>query len=232
MSESRKYIFAKTVLRLNSLLLLCLSHLNKAYGLILNSTFNTDTKRSIQQNRETWSSTMIKRYLIESFIRSFILNISIAPLQVHYYSEALQLQHWYCVGVNMPKRYMQLWVKDLPKVLKWQLERDLNLQPSGRKALCLPLSHHAPHIFVIRCMKQSIGLLELRSVVKYACFSYTYKSSDLMYALVSSCSGVKVYFLSENLGVLNDHVPFSAKTCSFGNISAHDNWVCNISNKS
>ena len=28
-----------------------------------------------------------------------------------------RLQRWFCVGVNTPKRYRQLWVKDLPKVL-------------------------------------------------------------------------------------------------------------------
>ena len=33
-----------------------------------------------------------------------------------------------------------LWVKDLPKVPTWQLEWDLNLQPSKRKAPNLPLS--------------------------------------------------------------------------------------------
>ena len=35
-----------------------------------------------------------------TFIHSFILAISIAPLQVLYYSEALQLQHGYCIGVS------------------------------------------------------------------------------------------------------------------------------------
>jgi len=33
-------------------------------------------------------------------IISFIHSISIAPLQVHYYSEALLTQHRYCVGVS------------------------------------------------------------------------------------------------------------------------------------
>ena len=39
------------------------------------------------------------------------------------------------VGVYTPKRYRQLQVKDLPKVLTWRLEWDSNLRPSGRKAL-------------------------------------------------------------------------------------------------
>jgi len=37
---------------------------------------------------------------IHTFIHSFIHAISIAPLQVHYYSEALPTQHGYCVGVS------------------------------------------------------------------------------------------------------------------------------------
>ena len=52
---------------------------------------------------------------------SFILDISIAPPQVHYNSEALRLQHWYCVGVNTAKRYRQLRVKDLPEAPTWCL---------------------------------------------------------------------------------------------------------------
>jgi len=39
-----------------------------------------------------------------------------------------------------PKRYKQLQVKDLPKVPTWQLERDSNPWPPGRKASTLPMS--------------------------------------------------------------------------------------------
>jgi len=35
-----------------------------------------------------------------------------------------RLQHWYYVRVNTPKRYRQLWAKDLPKVPTWLLEQD------------------------------------------------------------------------------------------------------------
>jgi len=38
--------------------------------------------------------------LIQSFIHAFIQAISIAPLQVHYYSVALSTQHGYCAGVS------------------------------------------------------------------------------------------------------------------------------------
>jgi len=44
-----------------------------------------------------WSRNML---FIHSFIHSFIQAISLAPLQVHYYSEALPTQHGYCVGVS------------------------------------------------------------------------------------------------------------------------------------
>jgi len=37
----------------------------------------------------------------EPLIHSFIETISIAPLQVHCYSEALLTQHRYCVGVHV-----------------------------------------------------------------------------------------------------------------------------------
>ena len=59
----------------------------------------------------------------------FILDISIAPLQVHYYSEALPTQHGYRVGIL--HRHRQLQVKDFPKVPTCQLERDSNPRPSG-----------------------------------------------------------------------------------------------------
>src|SRR6218665_3191299 len=38
-----------------------------------------------------------------------------------------------------PKRHRQLWVKDLPKVPTWRLERDSNLPPFGRKATNQPI---------------------------------------------------------------------------------------------
>ena len=52
-------------------------------------------------------------------IHSFIPDNSIASLQVQRRS---RLPHWYCVGVTTPKRYRQLWVKDLSKVPTRQLE--------------------------------------------------------------------------------------------------------------
>ena len=57
-----------------------------------------------------------------------------------------RLQHCYFVGVNMPKRCRQLWVKDLPKVPTWRLEQDSNPRPFGRKASTLPMGRHAPRV--------------------------------------------------------------------------------------
>ena len=72
-------------------------------------------------------------------MHSFFPDISMAPLQIQRRS---RLQHWYCVGVNTPKRYRQQQENDFPKVPTWRLQWDSNLRPSGRKAPNLPLSHH------------------------------------------------------------------------------------------
>ena len=62
------------------------------------------------------------------------LSISIALLSAWAIQKRSRLQHWFCVGVNTPKRYGQLQVKDLLKVLTWRLEWDLTLRPYRRKA--------------------------------------------------------------------------------------------------
>ena len=72
----------------------------------------------------------------------FILDISIAPLKSSTTRRCSRLQYWYCIGVNTPKRYRQLWMKDLPKVPTWRLEWDSNLRLSGHNGPNLPLSHH------------------------------------------------------------------------------------------
>ena len=98
---------------------------------------------SIPINTNWWRHLLGMWYIHHDYIHdtafdewqhSFIPDISIglAPLQVHYYSEGLP--HWYCVGVNTPKRYRQLQVKDLSKVPTWCLEWDSNVRPSGWKA--------------------------------------------------------------------------------------------------
>ena len=56
-----------------------------------------------------------------------------------------------------PKRHRQLWVKDLPKVPTWRLERDSNPRPFGRKASILPMSHHVPHLYVPRMVEITVS---------------------------------------------------------------------------
>src|SRR6218665_3383397 len=74
----------------------------------------------------------LRLYPVFLFIHSFIQVISIAPLQVHCYSEAVPTQHGYCVGVSRRS------AKGNCKVPTWWLERDSNPQPFGRKATNLP----------------------------------------------------------------------------------------------
>src|SRR6218665_3848655 len=78
-----------------------------------------------------------------SFIHSFILDISIAPLPVHYYTQRRsRLHHSHCAFNLTRQNTTALPVK---KVLTWRLEWGLNMLPSGRKASNIPLSYHAPH---------------------------------------------------------------------------------------
>jgi len=51
----------------------------------------------------------------------------------------------------MPKFHRQLWVKDLPKVPTWRLERESSPWPFGRKVLTLPKRHHIPQIYIYEC---------------------------------------------------------------------------------
>ena len=87
-----------------------------------------------------------------AFIHSFIQAIFTAPLQVHYYSEALSTTARILCRSFTPKRHRQLRVKDLPKVPTWRLERDSNPRPSGRKASTLPMRHHVPRPELHTCM--------------------------------------------------------------------------------
>ena len=66
------------------------------------------------------------------YIHSFIPNISIAPLQAHCYSEALQTTALNVyVGVNTPKSYRQLLTSEvyLPKVPVYVADR-VGIEPT------------------------------------------------------------------------------------------------------
>ena len=65
-------------------------------------------------------------------------SIYIAHLTAWAFQKHSQLQHWYCVRVNKVCEW-----RTCPRSPTRQLQLDSNLQPSGRKALNSPLSHHA-----------------------------------------------------------------------------------------
>ena len=76
--------------------------------------------------------TMIMVMIMIMIIDYFYSVICPIPLR-----GAPDYSNWHGVGIYTPKRYMQLWVKDLPKVPRWRLERYLNPLPLGRKASTL-----------------------------------------------------------------------------------------------
>src|SRR6218665_3651025 len=103
-------------------------------------------------------------------IHSFIPDISIAPLQVHYYSEALlTIARILCFTL---KRHRQLRGKDLPKVPTWRLERDSNPRPFGRKATYLPMSHQAHNY-----MNSSLG----------SCMHFVFRAHVCAYIYMHVC---------------------------------------------
>ena len=89
------------------------------------------------------SSTWAWHWVVHGY-QSFIQTISIAPFQVHCYSE-VSGQRRYCPG-NSRRSATGNWVKDLPKAPTLWLERESNPWPFGRKASTPPMRHHDPHI--------------------------------------------------------------------------------------
>src|SRR6218665_886301 len=87
-----------------------------------------------------YAASLHREISIHSFIH---LAISIAPLQVFYYSEALPTTARILYRSFTPKRHRQLQVKDLPKVLTW-LERESTPRPSGLKSSPQPRRYHVP----------------------------------------------------------------------------------------
>jgi len=82
---------------------------------------------------------------IHLFIHSFIQAISIAPLQIHYYSEVLLTQHGYRVGVSRWSATGNCEWRTCWRLLRGGHSGILTQEPFGRKATNLPMSHHAPH---------------------------------------------------------------------------------------
>src|SRR6218665_2862959 len=94
-------------------------------------------KKSLENylaREKTFPSPQTRRqvFAYESFIHSFIPAISIAPLQVLYYSEALPTTaRILYISEFHAEAHRQLQVTDLPKVAPWWLERESNPRPSG-----------------------------------------------------------------------------------------------------
>src|SRR6218665_2359055 len=81
----------------------------------------TDRQGDVERQAECIAYVLcIHTSNMHSFINSFIQAISITPLKVQYYSEALPTQHGVCRSFHA-KRHRQLRVKDLPKVPTWLL---------------------------------------------------------------------------------------------------------------
>ena len=77
----------------------------------------------------------------EQTLSVFIQAISIAPLQVQYYSEVLLTQHGYCAGIS---RRSATGNCEWRTCLTWWLQRGSNPWPFGRKASTLPMCHLHP----------------------------------------------------------------------------------------
>ena len=80
-------------------------------------------------------------HIIHSFIYSdHFYSASSSPLLLR---SAPHTARILCLSFT-PKRHRQLWVKDLPKVPTWRLERESNPRPSGWKLSTQPMRHHVP----------------------------------------------------------------------------------------
>ena len=91
------------------------------------------------QGRQQETTSLISPSSVGIHKISFILDISIAPLQ----GGATDTVRILCRSFTL-KRHRQL--RDLPEVPTWLLELDLNPRPSGRQVSTLPMSHHAQPI--------------------------------------------------------------------------------------
>jgi len=76
-----------------------------------------------------------------SFIHSdHFYSTSSSPLILRSAPDTARILCWSLTS----KRHMELWVKDLPKVPTWWLERESNPWPSGWKLSTQPMCHHVP----------------------------------------------------------------------------------------
>ena len=91
-----------------------------------------------------------------SFVHSFIQALSIAPLQVHYYSEVLPRRHADTVSVFHAEAPLSTPSEGLAQGPAWRLDRDSNPRPVRRKALNQPMSHPAPQFLTTLQLQLSL----------------------------------------------------------------------------
>ena len=105
-----------------------------------------------------------------------------------------------------PKRHRQLWVKNLPKVPVWRLERESNPWPIGRKASSLPM-HHTLIVLLIISSNSGVQSESTSNSTKTQLiwFGIPQQLLKLDYALLS-CSYPHFTFLSSvhDLGIILD----------------------------
>ena len=139
--------------------------------------FNIQKRSVVHKGKATWNSHMIwwrnceslrrgdegpKSYHAqgcEAILHPFIRVISIAPPQVHYYTETLPTIAWILLCRNC---HRQLCVKDLTKVPTWRLERESKPRPFERKASTLRMRHHASHHDSIRSGNEGNRILGIK----------------------------------------------------------------------
>src|SRR6218665_3426962 len=79
---------------------------------------------------------------IHSFIQSLIQAVSTAPLQVHYYSEALSTHHGYCAGLSRRSATGNCERRTCPRALRGGLRASLTHDsPNERRPLCQCATH-------------------------------------------------------------------------------------------
>ena len=108
------------------------------YRSSMSSTNSSGTSQCLITLHSPSYHPLSKACLYRYTIKLFIYSISIAPLQVTFYSEALPAKRVHCVEVFTPKRTKQLLVKDLLKVPTWCLGRGSNPRRSGRRQMTVP----------------------------------------------------------------------------------------------
>ena len=124
-------------------------------------------------------ASMESKHYIHSFIYSgYFYSTSSSPLLPRGARDTAWIL---CPSFN-PKRHRQLRVKDLPKVPTWQLERDSNPRPFGRKAPNLPMSHYASLHVLILFYQGLKGPCRLTSAHTYQVFDFPLEQPTTTYS--------------------------------------------------